>query len=649
MKKLVLAKLSIVVLGLGFASISEEIKSNTEKQVKRNVITGHTYYLKPGTDNISGTDFNDKFVAGVGTLNDSDILDGRDGYDILDAKINNNVTPSQIKNIEEINLTFMGNYTFGMDNITGVKKLSIKGKDLKSSLIIANINSTNIDTTVTSPIDYATTDVTFKFTNNALSGSNDVFNLHLGYGDNSLNSNVFNGNIRIENLDNLSTNELETLNIYSEGNYVGHENRIDYLIVNPLKKLNIFGNHDLNICYILSSKPVYMAENGVIDASALNANLALDFSTKGIAPSKVNVIGAVKNNTIEAHFSSNDTVDITTGAGNDKIKVYGEGNVTINSGAGSDIIEVYGVKSVTINTGNGGDNITVGDSFHPLSNDATVNISTGAGGDTIRIDGGKSIAINSGDGDNIIYAANAIHPFSKDTTLNITTGAGNDKIEVFGGKDLMINTGAGNDSIDLMNYPGSAKIIIGEGRKTITFSYLNKNHLLSIIVFAKDVLNKIPVGNSSADYANIIKNFNMADDKIDFSDLVSNKPIFTSISNIINHSGFQIGNEFIVIDTNKNNSTIYYVKDGNSNGIIESNEIRLIAVVVNARLSKRNILGEEGIIEVNELINKKDESINKGDESINKGTEIIDKGSEIINKGTEMINKLNNLINIFKR
>lgn len=635
MEKLVLAKLLIAVLGLGFASIAEEIKSNTGKQVKRNVITGHTYYLKPGTDNISGTNFDDEFIADVGTLNNSDTLDGQGGYDILNAKINNDLTPAQIKNIEEINLTFIGNYTFGMDNVTEVKKLSVKDNPNlygPYSLTIANINSTNIDTTIERLLGST---VTFTFTDNALSGSNDIFNIHL--------TDISSGNIIIKNLNSSSTNVLETLNLYSEGK----GSYIKNMTVNPLKNLNIFGDKDLDIFY---SIPI--AENGVIDASRLNANFSISFKTSGIIPSTISFKGAIKENKITAYISRNDTINITTGAVRDAIYVRGGKYITINAGDGNNDINVDD------------------DSIHGyyLSDDATVNITTGSGNDTFHV-AGKSVTINAGDGSNDLYVSGIAG------NSTIITGNGNDSLHISSGYNirtgnLIINTGAGNDWINLYSYAGAAKIYLGEGKKNIMFGYSNFYHSNSTVIFTKDVLNKIPAGNFYIDYADIISVFNTADDKIDFSGLLNNKSIkgseiyFGSISDIVNHSGLPSGSEFIVIDTSKDlvdsiysyghngireDSAIYYIKDGNGNGTIESNEIKLIAVVVNARLSKRNILGEEGIIEVNELLNKKDESINKGDESINKGTEIIDKGSEIINKGTEMINKLNNLINIFKR
>jgi len=565
-------------------------------------VPGYTYDLTPNTDNMTGTPYNDTFNATAGTLNNSDKLDGNGGYDKLNATINADVTPAQIKNIQNIDLTFNSNATFGMDNVTDVKKLTVDAKDADAnsySPIISNISNTNINTTLKNLSSIAA----FIFTDNALSGSNDTFNLHL--------ESVNNGAIAIQNADSTSTNGLETLNLYSEGDAT---NTISSLLVNPLKNLNISGTQDLTI-----SNTVVMADNGVVDASGLNANDNLILSTTGT------------------------TMTVKGGAGDDNIAVLGVKNLTADLGAGDDTINnsasATPYDNVTANLGDGNNNGTFN-----LSATGTANITGGAGNDNITVDGGKNITINAGDGANTINIGGTTAPAddatinitggagvdnvtvtltngTKTATVNIDTGAGDDQITVNSGdsKDsVTIKAGAGNDIIDLDtgSYAGAAKIYGGAGKDDIT---LAATHAASTIVLTKDDLSTAPTADNTGDFdmtkVDTITNFTTGtgNDTIDLSALFTNltenstlptirdtssttyvtggvyyntsvslnSPTLANVKSIFDTGAIQAGNENIFIADDENNDYIYifYFKDANGNAHIDANEIKLVAVV----------------------------------------------------------------------
>jgi len=671
---------------------------------------------------------NDTIYIPRETLNNNYKLDGGAGYDVLNAEINTDVTPAQIKNIEEINLAFMNDVTFNMKNVTGVQKLSIDSdnkdttsnddsdnkdttsnddsdnkdttsnddsdnkdttsnddsdnkdttsnddsdnkdttsnddsdnKDTTSNNLpitysptISGINSTNIDTTIRNLFNST---VTFEFTDTALKGSNDVFNLHLGY-----QSNDIYGSITIKNVNSNSTNGLETLNLYSESNNYSIDNSvyldnyglvnvIKNLDVNPLKNLNIFGTKDLIIGYDLYKNGNYLftdvnteniyqnklsyvniANKGIVDASKLEASDFLALKANGSITVKGSKTGndflVVKDaksltanlgngdNVGKFNLSETGTANITSGLGNDKIYVEGGKNVIVNSGFGDDAIYVDNGKNIKINAGAGNDNITVDGGKNIIINaglgdntikvgtttapadDATINITGGAGVDnvTVNLTNGTDSGTNSN---------------PKQATVNIDTGAGDDQITVNSrdSKDsVTIKAGAGNDIIDLDtgSYAGAAKIYGGAGKDDIT---LAATHKASTIVLTQDDLSTISDGNTDATKADTITNFDTTQDKIDLSALFSfysesNSP--AEVTNLpdsnssiksggvyITSNGFSGGNgytkgvEFVVVDTsqnldsnNTNDSAIYYVKDANNDGTIQTNEIKLVAVV----------------------------------------------------------------------
>lgn len=601
--------------------------TNAVNQVTQTAVTGQTYNLTPGADNISGTDANDMFVATAGNLNDYDILDGKGGYDKLFATINADVTPTQIKNIEEINLTFGANdKTFGMDNVTGVNKLTIDAASLgnNKSLTISNIGTTNIETTLKNLYNNRT--ATFIFTDAALSGSNDTFKLHL---------NGNSGAITIRNANSTSTNGLETLNLYSEGSSA---NTISTLTVNPLKNLNISGTQNLTI-----TNQVIIADNGTVDASGLNANATLKLTTNGVTS----------------------TMTVKGGAKNDTITIKDVKNLTADLGAGDDIITNAGsttnYDNVTANLGDGNNGTAGSENEFVLSATGTANITSGSGNDYINVENGKNITINAGDGDNTIKVGTVTAPAddatinitggagvdnvtvdlgntsgTKTATVNIDTGAGNDTITVKNGNgvpnadSVTIKAGAGNDNIYLGasasvsgsngNYQGAAKIYGGAGQDTIV---LNSTHAASTIVLTKDDLSTIVAGQTTVAgaKADTIYNFDTSKDKIDLTDLFSfysesNSPaeVATSLpSNLssVKNGGVYFNNtipsgtstnhyingiEFVVVNVSQdldssgtNDSAIYYVKDANNDGIIQANEVKLVAVVVDVTLLPANI------------------------------------------------------------
>ena len=100
--------------------------------------------LTTGKDEITGSVFDDKFKAGLLTLNDGDKIEdpATDDDDVLEAQINSNVSAQvTIKNVENLDFTSYGSHQIDMKNISGAKY--VKTVDSTGQLTIVNIASTD--------------------------------------------------------------------------------------------------------------------------------------------------------------------------------------------------------------------------------------------------------------------------------------------------------------------------------------------------------------------------------------------------------------------------------------------------------------------------------------------------------------------------
>lgn len=147
---------------------------------------------------------------------------------------------------------------------------------------------------------------------------------------------------------------------------------------------------------------------------------------------------------------------VRTFYGNDTIESEGN-NVTIDSGAGNDRISIYGGSNISINSGTGADYVAVG------SEENKVTISSGTGNDYIN-NWSSQAKIYTAEGSDTVYNS------SLASNAYISTGAGNDSIENNGAK-ATIDGGTGNDSIQ--NDGNNASIVCGAGNDSV-WSYGSK-------------------------------------------------------------------------------------------------------------------------------------------------------------------------------
>lgn len=130
------------------------------------------------------------------------------------------------------------------------------------------------------------------------------------------------------------------------------------------------------------------------------------------------------------------SVRVNTGAGNDRVRLYGvdAGKVSIQTGAGQDIVQVENSKNVSVRTGAGADSVSVTQSQR-------VAVHTGSGKDLVKSEKNKNLSVSLGQGDD------SYNDF-KSIGVRVHGGAGNDVMEFQKTKGLHVNGGVGLDFTD---------------------------------------------------------------------------------------------------------------------------------------------------------------------------------------------------------
>jgi len=285
----------------GLAAITTTVSSSATSTV-----AGSTFTLTTGTNSFTGTSGADTFDGGISssslqTLNSGDSLDGGAGTDDLYAVITGSVTPSALKNIENVYVTnTTANATIDFSNATGLSAVSNSASTF--ALTMAGLKSVSGPT------------VTVRDT--AIAGQIVSFNDVTGSADSAT--------VIINNTQSgasLTVAGVETLTLQSDGsatNVLG-TTLLAGLVAGAATKLNVTGSQGLTMA---------MATTAVVSANVLPSTIV-----------NLNASGNTNTTTgVTATMSSTNASTIVGSAGNDSIATWSLGADSISMGAGNDTI-----------------------------------------------------------------------------------------------------------------------------------------------------------------------------------------------------------------------------------------------------------------------------------------------------------------------
>ena len=266
---------------------------------------GETFTLTTGTNKFTGDSGDDTFDGGISssslqTLNSGDSLDGGAGDDTLYAVITGSVTPSALKNIENVSVTNTTTAaTMDFSNATGLSAVTNSASTV--GLTMAGISASGPTVTVR---------------DTAIAGQVVTFNDVTGSADSA--TVVINN---VSGAATLTVAGVETLTLQSDGSTA---NVLATLTTAAATKLNVTGSIGLNAGTLGSTITT-------LDASANTGT--------GITA----VMGATTANTI------------TGSAGNDSLTIVSTAADSIDAGAGNDTVWYSTGTWTTADTLNGGD------------------------------------------------------------------------------------------------------------------------------------------------------------------------------------------------------------------------------------------------------------------------------------------------------
>ena len=416
-------------------------ESRSGSGVTESVTVGSTFTLTSGTDSGSGfvgtaaadtfnADLiNESGVANVTTINSTDVIDGGDGNDTLNATYDD-ATSATVSNIETLNLSGRAAVAFDFVNISGVTTLNMTAYSAA-----ANLDNIAALPTVLNVTNQAV-DANIDFAAAAVAGSSD----NLAMTVQSVTAGTYTLDAGIE-----------TLSIASNGSSANTLTEINASIAS----LTVTGSQNLTVTNHLGTNTTALT---TVDASALTGRLNV---TQDDAVN-VTITGGSGNDTIDLgddEFDANDTVD--GGAGTDKLAME-EDDVIALTTAGNNLTSVTNIETIDVTdalAGNISLNIFNGATTMELSAgiDATDRTVTVASGNTIDLeaDAGDDITIvvnGSGTSDTvnlILDDADVVVNVQATSveTLNITsTGTADGGANAIGGTTAL-NSLAGDQGI----------------------------------------------------------------------------------------------------------------------------------------------------------------------------------------------------------
>jgi hypothetical protein len=231
-------------------------------------VNGSQFDLTPGDDDLDGTSLNDLFVGGIGELNSTDQLDGKEGIDILDVIMSGGENAfARIDNIETFNIESQGNVVnkLNLVNVAGVTTINVIDKgDSSAGLEITGIKDDSVLINLTGD-----ESVRLSVLDSAKVGGNTV-----KIGVDGYNGDVVLGNA-IETV-NIAVDGDSTVNLKDDGK--------------ALKTVNVTGSGDLVLNSYASTKYdfskstgdntlTFNAPKGAADVIGGSGNDAFDFKT----------------------------------------------------------------------------------------------------------------------------------------------------------------------------------------------------------------------------------------------------------------------------------------------------------------------------------------------------------------------------------
>ena len=303
---------------------------------------GSTFTLTTGTNTFTGTTGDDTFDGGISssslqTLNSGDSLDGGAGNDTLYAVITGSVTPSALKNIENINVTNTTTAaTMDFSNATGLSAVANAASTV--ALTMSGISKSGPTVTVR---------------DTAIAGQVVSFNDVTGTADSAT--------VVISNVTGVATLEVagvETLTLQPTGTTA---NVLATLTTAAATKLNVTGSAALNV--------------GTLGTTVVTLDASTNTGTSNVG--------------VTAVLSSTGANTITGGSANDAITVVSTGADSIAMGAGNDTFtNVTGFNTQdTIDGGAGTDTL--------LSTSALVVAASAATPTTYTVTNIETIAANT--------------------------------------------------------------------------------------------------------------------------------------------------------------------------------------------------------------------------------------------------------------
>lgn len=448
------------------ASVSVNDSSTTP------VTTVQSFTLDTGADSLTSGASDDTYdaslnSAGNQTLNSLDSIDAGEGTDTLNVQLTASASPLSLKGIEKINLTASGAATLDLRNADSVTDLNVLGST-------ANTTVNNVPVGANLSISDTANDVTIG--SKGASGSADAASVTLA-------SVTGGANVTLAGIENIAINTIS-------------DSSID-LIATSLKELTLTGDSALTLGNLNTAGTTRVYS---VDGSGSTGKVTLTTGNlTGVAPSQdVTITGGTAGDDFDVALHTTSDLNVSGGAGNDRITAAPGAGDTLAGGDGTDTLELtsavaavnanitgFEALELTGNVSQDGDNIagneiasvTIKATGNAGLTDAPSSVSTlvlnsaaiGNNVGTITLDRKSDTADDSA----TIVAAGATSAtvtVNDEESLTVTSGIAASEITtlnaadvtsltITGTEDLTIGTLAGNVSLAVINAEGSTGAI----------------------------------------------------------------------------------------------------------------------------------------------------------------------------------------------
>ena len=516
------------------------------------LISGDTTVLTTGQDNFAGLnaggEANDLYIGAASssfvlsgtqtTFNPGDRIDGGEGHNTLRLFMNNGAVADgvQVQNIQTLDLRLesvlgLGDGTARVvmtDWDTSLEQINIRSN--KSNLSVEDQQTiASISISDQSGVDRSSS-YSFGYAAGVLDGENDTVAISVDNVNGSDGSSI-NIDAGMEGLDltvadragaqyasNVNLNADGVLDITVDGGRAGQDFTLNANVAAgaSLDSTAFAGNLNLDSADIktanLGAGNDDVVIRGQADESDSSYNLGAGNNTLSIG-------------TMGEDNGLNLAGDVTAGAGNDAVTVWGDvestGSIALGNGTNTAIVNGVADGSITAGTGddvvetdgtgaNGSIDVGSGDNVVSIYGLHQGSISTGAGDDDVFANAtGEDSSINVGDGANSVmvgvHLGAIIGGTGVDTVSVASTGA-DSEINVAGGNNVvtiafehagLLSAGAGDDTVSAGWTAEGSAMSLGDGANTVA---IDGTHAGSITTGSGS--DSITVGESD-DYANV--------------------------------------------------------------------------------------------------------------------------------------------------